>query len=121
MECSRSSRRVIIAICRVAGWSLAGLITIISLVPPNFRPETPLPHNIEHFAIFAAAGAAFGFGYSDKRKLAMVSLLAFAAGIEVAQKMVPGRHARMSDFIVDAISLLIAQGVGVALSALIAR
>ena len=53
-------------IMRLVGWSLLGLILVLSLVPPAFRPETGTPHNFEHFAIFAAAGFAFGIGYSRR-------------------------------------------------------
>jgi len=105
--------RCITVACRAAAWSLAGLITILSLVPPNLRPETPLPHDFEHFAIFAAAGWAFGMGYSD-RKFTIVWLLFFAGALELAQLTVPGRHARINDFIVDGIALVIADVVGAA-------
>ena len=47
---------------RFGGWLLALLITALSLVPPDFRPESGTPHHFEHFAIFCATGAAFGLG-----------------------------------------------------------
>lgn len=106
-----SIKRFIVVACRVAAWSLAGLITILTIVPPDIRPETPLPHNVEHFAIFAAAGWAFGMGYSD-RKFTIASLLVFASAIELSQLVVPGRHARLSDLIVDAVALVIADVIG---------
>ena len=51
---------------RGAGWLLLLTITVLSLVPPTLRPETGVPHDLEHFAIFAAAGLAFGIGYSRR-------------------------------------------------------
>jgi len=97
---------------RVAGWFLAAVIAVLSLVPPWLRPETGAPHNLEHLAIFAATGFAFGLAYNRSPALVMVALVTFAGAIEVAQLFVPGRHARLSDFIVDALSLCIGAAVG---------
>ena len=61
-----------------------------------------LPRLVEHFSIFFATGLAFGVGYPQRRLFQFVALLAFAAAIELAQLLVPGRHARLSDFLIDA-------------------
>ena len=77
-------------------------ILVLSLVPAEFRPETGLPHNVEHGGIFALLGGAMVLGYRP-RFWAWVTLgPLFAAVIEVLQLGVPGRHARLSDFLVDA-------------------
>lgn len=95
---------------RITAWFLACVITVLSLVPPWLRPETGAPHDVEHFAIFLATGLAFGFGYSRKPIVVVAALFLFAGMIELAQLFVPGRHARLSDFIVDAFALC--AGVG---------
>jgi VanZ family protein len=41
-----------------------------------------------------------------------LALMAFSAAIEIIQLGIPGRHARISDFVVDALSVSI--GVGLA-------
>src|SRR5690348_13845847 len=105
-------RFLLINISRLAAWVLVAVIALISLVPPTLRPETGLPNNFEHLGIFAAAGAAFGFGYSHRPNLLMVCLVIFAGAIELAQIFVPGRHARLSDFIVDAVSMCVSVMVG---------
>jgi VanZ family protein len=122
-ETSRKTymKRFIIAACRVAAWSLAAAIVVLSVVPPTYRPETPLPHDFEHFAIFAAAGWAFGIGYSTSRQWIMAGLVAFAAAVELLQKAVPGRHARLSDFIVDVAALLVAYLIGAAIGGRLIR
>ena len=43
---------------------------------------------------FVATGAAFGLGYPRRFLFLPVALLTFTAAIEVAQMLVPGRHAR---------------------------
>jgi VanZ family protein len=105
-------RLLLINISRLAAWVLVAVIALISLVPPALRPETGLPNNFEHFAIFAAAGAAFGFGYNHRPNLLMMCLVIFAGAIELAQLLVPGRHARLSDFIVDAIAMCVSVMIG---------
>jgi VanZ family protein len=92
---------------RISAWSLAAVIVILSLVPPTLRPETGGPHSLEHFTIFAATGFAFGLGYKRRHDLLAVLLVIFSGSIEIAQLFVPGRHARLGDFIIDAVAACI--------------
>jgi VanZ family protein len=92
---------------RAVAWALAALIVVLSLVPAALRPQTGAPHGVEHFAIFAATGMAFGLGYERRHSLIAVLLVLFAAAVECAQLAVPGRHARLSDFIVDSLALCV--------------
>jgi VanZ family protein len=89
-------------IFQVAAWLLAGTIVILSLGHPSVRPATGAAHNLEHLLIFLATAMGFGFGYPNRFGLLTIALPTFAAAIEVAQNWTPGRHARMSDFLVDA-------------------
>jgi VanZ family protein len=100
-------------VSRFAGWLLALLITALSLLPPNLRPETGAPHHFEHFAIFCATGVAFGAGYTSNRTALAAALVFFAGAIEFAQIFAPGRHARLSDFVVDAVAACIGVGLSV--------
>lgn len=82
-------------------------IVALSVVPPEFRPETGAPHDVEHSAVFALFGFALVVGYRPP-VLAWLTLgPLFAASVELAQIYVPGRHARLSDFLVDAASAAI--------------
>ena len=92
---------------RIAAWLLATIIVILSVVPPDLRPDTGAPHYLEHFAIYWATGFAFGLGYERNRRLLAIPLVAFSGAVELAQLIVPGRHARISDFLVDAIAISI--------------
>jgi VanZ family protein len=91
---------------RIAAWLLSATIVVASLVPPELRPTTDAPHDLEHFAIYAATGLAFGLGYGPRYPVT-IAMVIFAGAIEVAQLFVPGRHARLSDFIVDALAACI--------------
>ena len=89
---------------RVVAWILALTIAILSIVPPDLRPETGVPHYFEHFLIYAAMAAAFGFGYERSPNALATILVAFCALIEIVQLFVPGRHARLLDFVIDALA-----------------
>jgi hypothetical protein len=100
-------KRIPILITRSAqlvSWSWLLAITILSLVPPTARPGSGTPHNFEHFGAFFVAGAAFAVGY----RLKIVKFFAFAViycgVLELSQNLSPGRHARLSDFLVDSLS-----------------
>jgi VanZ family protein len=82
-----------------------------SLSPPAVRPVTGAAHGLGHLLIFLATGTAYGFGYSRRAGLLLIALPTFAATIEIAQNWVPGRHARMSDFLVDAASSCLGVGL----------
>jgi VanZ family protein len=99
---------------QTAAWLLVGTIVVLSLSPPSVRPTTGAAHDLEHLLIFLATGTAFGFGYPRRLGLLTVVLPTFAAAIEVAQNCVPGRHARMSDLLVDAAALWLGVGLSYA-------
>ena len=92
---------------RIAAWALTATIVILSLVPPSLRPETGTPHILEHFIIYAATGFTFGLGYKRRHDLLAIFLVIFSGSIEIAQLFVPGRHARLSDFIIDTVAACI--------------
>src|SRR5262245_30672998 len=98
-------------IFQVAAFLLAGTILALSLSPASLRPTTGAPHGLEHLLIFLATGMAFGFGYPNRFGLLTIALLTGAAEIEVARTLVPGRHARMIDFMVDAAASCLGLGL----------
>src|SRR5215510_7239632 len=102
-------------IFQAAAWLLAGIIVVLSLSPASVRPTTGAPHDLEHLLIFLATGMAFGFGYPDRFRLpTIIAQPTFAAAIEVTQIWAPGRHARMSDFLVDAVASCLGVGLSFA-------
>jgi hypothetical protein len=92
---------------RATAWLALAAIIVLSLVPPGVRPSTFMPHKIEHASIFLFDGVAFGIAYYGYQWLASMMAVIFCASIEVAQLAVPGRHARLSDFFVDAIAICV--------------
>jgi VanZ family protein len=92
-------------------------IAVVSLVPPGLRPETGVPHKLEHAAIFLIAGFALGVGYSNGLLRCLLGLALFTVAMELAQLWIPGRHARLLDLIIDAISI----GAGVVAGSMLVR
>ena len=102
---------------RVSAWLLASASIVLTVVPPGSRPLTGLPHTIEHFFFFLLCGLAFAAGY-PRRELPLATIaVAFAASLETLQVWIPGRHARLSDFLVDACAML----AGIAIASLLRR
>ena len=90
-------------LARAAGWILVVAITVLSVVPPSQRPVSGVASsNVEHLAIYVITGLAFAVGYRDRLRIVTGGLVLFAAWIELVQLFVPGRHARLSDFLIDA-------------------
>jgi VanZ family protein len=108
-----TSRRVF----RLIAWACVAAIVMLSLVTPTLRPVTRLPHDLEHLAIFAITGLALGLGYPGRLARHMALLVVFAGAVELAQFVTPGRHPRLIDFVVDALSGC----AGAALAALVMR
>ena len=96
---------------QVVGWLLVVAIVLLSFGPPSTRPVTGAGSNFEHLLIFIATGGAFGLGYPRRHWLVLVALLMFTAGIEIAQLWIPGRHARLSDFLTDAAASCVGIGL----------
>ena len=94
------------SLIRGVAWLILIVIVFLSLAPAELRPETSLPHIVEHAGIFAAAGIAFAAGYPRREWLLIAGSIFFCASIELAQLAVPGRHARLGDFIIDAAAAL---------------
>jgi len=104
----------------IVAWILAVTIAVLSLVPPDLRPETGVPHYFEHFLLYAAMAAAFGFGYERGANALAAMLVAFCALIEIMQLFVPGRHARLLDSI-DALAICLGLAVASVLKLLDSR
>jgi VanZ family protein len=86
---------------RIAGWSLLAVVAFFSLSPASVRPVTAVGHSMEHFLVHILLGVAFGIGYAKRIWLQSLGLVALIGAIELAQIFVPGRHARLSDFLID--------------------
>ena len=91
-------------ILRLVAWGLAAAVTFATLGPPRYRPHADLGQNGEHALAFVLVGLAFGLAYRSNRIITAVASVVVIGAIEVLQFWAPGRHARLSDFVVDALA-----------------
>jgi VanZ family protein len=91
---------------RIFAWLLAAAVTFATLGPPRYRPHSNLGQDGEHALAFVLIGLAFGLAYPRRRMTVAVTVMLIGV-LEVLQFLVPGRHARLEDFIVDAIAACI--------------
>jgi VanZ family protein len=100
-------------ILRIFAWLLAAAVTFATLGPPRFRPHSNLGQDGEHALAFVLVGLAFGLSYTRNRLLTAAIAVVTIGAIEILQLWAPGRHARVEDFVVDALAAL----AGIAIAA----
>ena len=94
-------------ILRLFAWLLAAAVTFATLGPASQRPHAPVTHDGEHALAFILIGLAFSLAYPRHRLLAAGISVVLIGLLELLQLFVPGRHARLEDFIVDALTALV--------------
>jgi VanZ family protein len=99
---------------RFFAWLLAAAVTFATLGPPSLRPHSDLGQDGEHALAFILVGLAFGLAYRQRRLAVAAVAVALIGGLELMQFWAPGRHARLEDFLVDAVTAC----VGFALAAI---
>jgi VanZ family protein len=102
-----------IIILRIIAWLLAAAVTFATLGPPSYRPHSPLGQDGEHALAFILIGVAFGLAYTEHRLRVAVIAVMMIGTLELLQLWMPGRHARLEDFVVDALTAC----VGLAIAA----
>ncbi len=108
-------------ILRLLAWLLAAAVTFATLGPPRFRPHSDFGQDGEHALAFVLLGLAFGLAYARNRLLtAMISVVMIGL-IEILQIWAPGRHARLEDFVVDALAACAGLAVAAGLDWLVQR
>ena len=91
-------------ILRIIAWLLAAAVTFATLGPAHLRPHSDLSQDGEHALAFILVGLAFGLAYTENRPRTAVIAVILIGVLELLQFVAPGRHARMEDFIVDALA-----------------
>jgi VanZ family protein len=107
-------------IAAMSAWSLLVAIAFVTLSPIDLRPHTG--HDIAERALaFSALGAAFGVGYPRRPGFAIAITCAAAVGLEMAQVLAPGRHARLFDAGEKLVGGLVGVAIAILWLALFAR
>jgi VanZ family protein len=102
-------------ILRLFAWLLAAAVTFATLGPPSFRPHSNLGQDGEHAFAFVLVGLAFGLAYPRHRPLTGAISVVMIGVIELLQLWMPGRHARLEDFVVDALTACVGMAIAASL------
>ncbi len=108
-------------ILRLFAWGLAAAIAFATLGPAQQRPHSNLGQNGEHAFAFVLLGLAFGLAYTRAPLRTAVLVIAYTGLVEVLQFLAPGRHARLEDFVVDALAASVGLAVALAIDWMITR
>jgi VanZ family protein len=101
-------------ILRLFAWSLAAAVAFATLGPPGLRPHSNLGQDGEHALAFVLLGLAFGLAYTSNRLLTTAFAVGLTGALELLQLWMPGRHARLEDFIVDALAACVGLAIAAA-------
>src|ERR1700712_4997096 len=91
-------------ILRIFAWLLTAAVTFATLGPPSLRPHSNLGQDGEHALAFVLIGLSFGAAYARHRIITAGVAVVLIGLLELLQLWMPGRHARLEDFIVDALA-----------------
>ena len=89
---------------RLFAWLLAAAVTFATLGPPQYRPHFNFGQDGEHALAFVLIGLAFGLAYPRNRLFTVGIAVVLIGVLELLQLWMPGRHARLEDFAVDAMA-----------------
>lgn len=84
---------------RIAAWTLIAAGFVAATVPIGARPNTHMPHHLEHVAFFLAVGMSLFGGYPHRPGLVALVVTALPAATQLVQFLAPDRHPRVSDAI----------------------
>jgi VanZ family protein len=79
-------------------------LAVLTVIPADERPVSGVQHVWEHFIAFGPAGFLFGLAYAMRFRWLYLGAIAFTLALELSQIPLATRHARVNDFIVDAVA-----------------
>ena len=103
---------------------LLGAMAFFTLAPMSLRPRTGALYGYEHFIAFGLVGGAFALSPLRRSFRAALAVVGAIALIEVAQGFAPGRHAQVSDVMMNVTGFVggvLAGGLGLAAIARLRR
>ena len=106
---------------RPIAWLLLLALLYVTIAPIELRPTTGEPPSFERFAAFALVGFAFACGYPRQWWLVMLVVVGAACTFELAQLLVPSRHAHFEDAAVKAIGGMAGTVIGLMVNRLLTR
>jgi VanZ family protein len=107
---------------KLFAWCLAAAVAFATLGPPGLRPHASiLGQDGEHALAFVLLGLAFGLAYTRNRLFTATIAVGLTGLIEILQFWAPGRHARLEDFVVDALAACVGLAAAAAFDLIVKR
>ncbi|GAB1716594.1 MAG: antibiotic resistance protein VanZ [Nitrobacter sp.] len=106
---------------RMGAFILIAAVVFATLGPPRYRPHAPLGQDGEHALAFVLVGLAVGLAFPRRRLFVAVVSVILIGLLEIMQLWAPGRHARLEDFLVDALAACVGLAVAAAIGRLATR
>ena len=108
-------------VLKLTAWILAAAVAFATLGPPTYRPHSDLGQDGEHALAFVLVGLAFGLAYGRNRLVTTAISVVLIGLLEILQLWMPGRHARLEDFAVDALAAAVGLAIAAGLDWMIKR
>jgi VanZ family protein len=89
---------------RMGAFALIAAVVFATLGPPRYRPHSSLGQDGEHALAFVLVGLAVGLVFPHRHLLVAAVSVMLIGLLEIMQLWAPGRHARLEDFLVDAVA-----------------
>lgn len=89
---------------KAANWLIILGLVIVTIIPADKRPVSGFQHDLEHFLAFGFAGLTFGLAYAGPLGARCLGAIVFTLALELSQIPLATRHARVEDFVVDAVA-----------------
>lgn len=89
---------------RMGAFALIAAVVFATLGPPRYRPHSSLGQDGEHALAFVLVGLAVGLAFPHRHLLVAAASVMLIGLLEIMQLWAPGRHARLEDFLVDAVA-----------------
>ena len=107
MMSSQEAPAKLLGLLRPAAWLLLIAVIVITLVPAEYRPTTPLPLKAERALGFAVLTFFFTLAYPRRWLLILLGMSAGAVGLELLQFAVPSRDPSPIDAAVKVIGAVL--------------
>ncbi len=91
-------------VLRLMAWTAIAALIVLTVVPANLRPASLLPNGVAHFGSFFIASVLYYLGYPRQFLTSVIVAVTFVSAIEFVQILLPTRHARLVDLVVDALA-----------------
>lgn len=101
---------------RIVAWLVLACIFIVTIGPIDWRPISGEPADVERFGAFFFVGALFALAYPKHWMLVLLLIVGCAGLFELLQRLTPGRHGEILDFLIKAAGALGGTATGYVLS-----